>query len=601
MVINLLHEQPLNAYLTDIVYQGENIPKQQSYSGEFESPDYVEQHSDEIVKGILFQYMKSRIRNHLILMDKEPAFVKVDKNRTDLPGWTEAIFARGENIYEFDGSKISQKLRDEITIIRDFLYDEALQYVNKVIRIARETKKKPKIRYDYLKTTNEYDTFEKTLVAAKHWHDNIAAELSKRNKARDLLEKSLKGARHIADLQDGLSVYQLTTEEALDFESEYMGHCVGKGSYDKGVKDGKIQIYSMRDEYGEPHVTFEVRDGKVLQCKGKANKRPIKKYVPAIQEFVKRQNFKITPNDSINMGLLKAGKNFYNIYDLPKELVVDGDLVISSGWDLGELPDFSGWTVKGNFMCHDETIKNLKGAPKRVEGNFDCYSFSITSLEGCPEYIGGDFGCSHNQLTSLKGGPKYVGGNFGCSDNQLTSLEGAPEHVGGNFDCSNNQLTSLKGSPERIEKNFNCSNNQLSSLIYAPKYVGGSFMCSGNKLINLKGAPERVEEVFVCSCNPLISLEGLPKYVGYEVEIGQKDGSLPFMAPEYIMGMNFVDFESEMALTTKAKQQMIDNWNGVHNGNRKIKIKQAMLEIKTKIKNLINFKLFKDKQTDNGL
>ena len=39
-----------------------------------------------------------------------------------------------------------QKLRDEITMVRDFLYDEAAQYVNKVVQVARETKRKPKLK-----------------------------------------------------------------------------------------------------------------------------------------------------------------------------------------------------------------------------------------------------------------------------------------------------------------------------------------------------------------------------------------------------------------------------------------------------------------------
>ena len=46
MSLNLLNEKSFNDYLTDIVYQGESVPKQQSYNGEFESPDYVEQHRD---------------------------------------------------------------------------------------------------------------------------------------------------------------------------------------------------------------------------------------------------------------------------------------------------------------------------------------------------------------------------------------------------------------------------------------------------------------------------------------------------------------------------------------------------------------------------
>lgn len=195
MPINLLNDKNFNDYLTDITYQGNGIPKQPNYRGDFESVDYVEQHRDEIIKGILNQYIKLRVREYVMNLENEPAFILVDKNRTDLPGWTAQIFERGENVYEFNGALMSSQLRDDITEVRDYLYDAAGQYVDKVIRTARETEKKPKIRYDYLKTTNEFSTFEKALAAAKHWHEIMAEELAKRNKSKDFLEKSLKGAK----------------------------------------------------------------------------------------------------------------------------------------------------------------------------------------------------------------------------------------------------------------------------------------------------------------------------------------------------------------------------------------------------------------------
>jgi hypothetical protein len=45
-------------------------------------------------------------------------------------------------------------------------------------------------------------------------------------------------------------------EDALKYEGETMGHCVG--GYCDEVRDGKSKIYSLRDVKGEPHVTVEV-------------------------------------------------------------------------------------------------------------------------------------------------------------------------------------------------------------------------------------------------------------------------------------------------------------------------------------------------------
>ena len=495
MALNLLNDKQLNDYLTDITYQGESVPKQPNFRGEFESADYVYQHRDEIVKGILNQYIKLRLREYMLNYQDEPAFVLVDKNRTDLPGWTAQTFARGEDIYEFDGQKMSDKLREEIITVRDYLYDMAAQYVDKVIETARKTEKKPKIRYDYLKTSNEFNTFEKALNAAKRWHENMATELAKRNRGKELLKKSLVGVKHIMDLPNNMSAYQLLTPEALDFESEYMGHCVGKGSYDSGVKDGSIKIYSIRDERGEPHATLEVRGNQVHQIKGKANKALIHKYVPATIEFIKNMGLDIV-NDLDKIHVIKQDGKLWDIFNLPKGFVVRGDLNLRQQ-DLTELPDLSTITVNGSFDCSFNQLTSLKGAPQSFGGNFDCSGNQLTSLQGAPQSVGGNFYCHYNQLTSLEHAPQSVGGNFYCHYNQLTSLKGAPKSVGGNFDCSRNQLTSLEHAPQSVGGNFDCYLNQLTSLEHAPKSVGGIFDCSENQLTSLKGVPKECCYLYV--------------------------------------------------------------------------------------------------------
>jgi hypothetical protein len=72
----------------------------------------------------------------------------------------------------------------------------------------------------------------------------------------------------------------------------------------------------------------------------------------------------------------------------------------------------------------------------KISGSFLCGNNKLTSLEGAPQEVGGYFECYSNQLTSLEGAPQEVGGRFICRYNQLTSLVGAPQEVGGDFDCS---------------------------------------------------------------------------------------------------------------------------------------------------------------------
>ncbi len=511
MALNLLNDYDLNLFLTDVSFQGNPHPLKHGLRGEFESVEYVQANRDIIARCILNQYVKSRIRTYVLERGDEPAFIPVDATQPDLPDWTRAVFARGEKVYKFDGSRMSDGLRNDITMVRDYLFDVALSYVDKAAARAKDSKQKPTIRYDYLKTNNELQSFSDALTAAHAWHEKIAAGYQARLKAQELLEKSLIDVELVMSLPDRMSVYKLTSSRALDFESDYMGHCIGAGGYDRGISDGSIEIYSIRDERGEPHVTLEVRNNALHQCRGKQNKRPIAKYLPAVQAFIKSRKFKLV-GDTKNTGLVEQDGEYYDIMHLPHGFVIKGNLDLSA-MDLAELPDMSSITIKGNFYCSNNQLTSLTGAPARVGGVFNCHKNQLTSLTGAPESVG-IFDCSNNQLTSLTGAPARVGEVFNCSHNQLTSLTGAPESVGGNFNCSNNQLTSLTGAPESVDGNFYCHKNQLTSLTGAPESVGGDFYCDHNQLTSLTGAPESVGGDFYCEHNQLTSLTGAPKSVG---------------------------------------------------------------------------------------
>jgi PcfJ-like protein len=109
--------------------------------------------------------------------------------------------------------------------------------------------------------------------------------------------------------------------EALKYEGDTMGHCVG--GYCDDVYEGVSRIYSLRDAKGEPHVTVEVspfqkdyqsddpiinqfwqKHGRepanreellefeglhpsIIQIKGKQNRAPKEEYLPFVQDFVK--------------------------------------------------------------------------------------------------------------------------------------------------------------------------------------------------------------------------------------------------------------------------------------------------------------------------
>ena len=86
-----------------------------------------------------------------------------------------------------------------------------------------------------------------------------------------------------------------------------MGHCVG--NYTDSVLSGDTRIFSLRNKKtGEPHVTIESnphdfyddmagdyddeeRLPSINQIKGKSNNKPVNKYIPYVQDFIKSQDW----------------------------------------------------------------------------------------------------------------------------------------------------------------------------------------------------------------------------------------------------------------------------------------------------------------------
>lgn len=136
-------------------------------------------------------------------------------------------------------------------------------------------------------------------------------------------------------------------QEALKYEGDVMGHCVG--GYCDDVLQGRSNIYSLRDAKGEPHVTIETapssrlysdvvravgdkqasewldegisladmvaranitRPENIVQIKGKQNLAPKEDYLPYVQDFVKSGKWGEI-GDFDNTGLVKLPDGRY--------------------------------------------------------------------------------------------------------------------------------------------------------------------------------------------------------------------------------------------------------------------------------------------------
>ena len=81
---------------------------------------------------------------------------------------------------------------------------------------------------------------------------------------RGLAWKEIKAPKDGLPVDDGFGNLSapgyLELEQALKYEGELMGHCVG--GYCDDVISGNTKIYSLRDAKGEPHVTIETKRGR---------------------------------------------------------------------------------------------------------------------------------------------------------------------------------------------------------------------------------------------------------------------------------------------------------------------------------------------------
>ena len=102
---------------------------------------------------------------------------------------------------------------------------------------------------------------------------------------RDNREVEAQG-KVVYEFHNGWTIQKLETPEALQFEGDEMGHCVG--GYAHQVESGRTSIYSLRDEKGMPHVTMEIENPvgyKSVSHKpiGEFEKEDLEQHMPDLQ------------------------------------------------------------------------------------------------------------------------------------------------------------------------------------------------------------------------------------------------------------------------------------------------------------------------------
>ena len=97
--------------------------------------------------------------------------------------------------------------------------------------------------------------------------------------------RQLMEAQTLEAFDDGYRMVLLETEADLINEGAAMNHCAQ--SYAKAVRSGEAELLSLRDANGKPHVTLELRGGRVVQVRGRANSKVAPRYRRYVQDFLK--------------------------------------------------------------------------------------------------------------------------------------------------------------------------------------------------------------------------------------------------------------------------------------------------------------------------
>jgi hypothetical protein len=153
---------------------------------------------------------------------------------------------------------------------------------------------------DYLETRSPAEIknmgVTDVVVKSREWHDLL--EKAARSPDKFTPKQLFAGTSPLLKLEKD-SWVDVKTPEALAVEGCLMGHCVGRlPSYARGVQEGTVKIYSLRDNKGVPHVTMQLLPdsggefNNIAQVKGTAN-TAAQKYYPQIDQFLTDYSAKI--------------------------------------------------------------------------------------------------------------------------------------------------------------------------------------------------------------------------------------------------------------------------------------------------------------------
>jgi hypothetical protein len=180
------------------------------------------------------------------------------------------------------------------------------------------------------------------------------------------------------DLGDGWSLVKLLSYAALDRESKAMQHCIGHGAYDDHLENQDALLLSLRDPSGNPHVTMEIVDGRLVQFQGKQNKAPVEKYVSKVLPYLSERKIACDGRGFVTdiRGVV------YSVGRLPEVLEVDGSVYLHN-------PGESELRLPREIIARAGNLEISGNAFSNVPERIVCHDLRVSgaSLGGLPDNL----------------------------------------------------------------------------------------------------------------------------------------------------------------------------------------------------------------------
>jgi PcfJ-like protein len=227
-----------------------------------------------------------------------------------LPDWAAAADAAGRPLHWFDPYQVERWDGGET----DFV--QALHVVREWLAALPESDR-------HLRRLGRVSVLE-AIAAARGWRQQVA-----KRREHDCPE-DWTGLETVWRSPLGPKFVRLTTPAALWREGTLMCNCLRHGWYKDEVAAGTSEIYSLRDTQNRPHVTIQVKDGFVVQVKGKQNATPPEKWLSYVHQFVASMNWHDGRSPTQALHFIYGGRAYTNvagvIADLPQLVDLDAAL-----------------------------------------------------------------------------------------------------------------------------------------------------------------------------------------------------------------------------------------------------------------------------------